>query len=354
MLMEDEQTTNEPARIAFQKRIPINATIELVTQCNLRCEHCYIPAHTSTGLPFEQITSILDQLHEMGTLYLLLTGGEIFLRPDIMEIIRYARRKGLRVTLFSNATCVTEEQIAELKELHITQFSCTIFSMNPEIHDAITGVKGSLQKTLRTMALVKKYGIPGDVKNVIMKRNLADWKAVHEYAVENGFSHVAPPNVVPKSNGDKSPLELALNFEQTRDVWRQQDECGLKEPFQKGWNESDYICKPLQNSIFIDSNGDLYPCISLYYKFGNILQQPLRDIWNKSEKHKYILSLKKKDFSICTACETKEYCSKCPGNALLEKGDCFACSTLDKRLSTIAKEMYAAPEETAVCPLSQK
>lgn len=157
------------------------------------------------------------------------------------------------------------------------------------------------------------------------------------------FTRILPPRA----------YTISLTW-QTRDVWRQQDECGLKEPFQKGWNESDYICKPLQNSIFIDSNGDLYPCISLYYKFGNILQQPLRDIWNKSEKHKYILSLKKKDFSICTACETKEYCSKCPGNALLEKGDCFACSTLDKRLSTIAKEMYAAPEETAVCPLSQK
>ena len=66
------------------------------------------------------------------------------------------------------------------------------------------------------------------------------------------------------------------------------------------------------------------------------------------------LSLKKKDFSLCAACDTKEYCSKCPGNALLEKGDFFKCSTLDKRLSTIATEMYVVTEGSAGCPLLQK
>ena len=348
MLMDEKRTSSEPLRVAYENRLPINATIELLTRCNLRCEHCYIPEHTGAGLSFEQITSILDQLHEMGALYLLLTGGEIFLRPDIMEIVRYARRKGFSVTLFSNATLPTEAQIAELKELHIALFSCTVFSMDPEIHDAITGVKGSLEKTLRTMALVKQYGIPGDVKNVIMKRNLAGWKAVHDYALKNGFSHVAPPNVMPKINGDKSPVALALDYEQTREVWRAQDERGMQEPFIKGWDESDYICKLIQNSVFVDCAGNLYPCNSFYYRFGNILEQPLCEIWNKSEAHKYLLSLRKRDLPGCCACELREYCNKCPGNAFMESGDLYVCSQMDKRIAGVTRDLYGDDSNTTL------
>lgn len=340
MLLDENRTTNEPVRVAFQNTLPINATIELLTRCNLRCEHCYIPEHTGPGLSYEQITSILDQLHEMGTLYLLLTGGEIFLRPDILDIVRYARRKGFSVTLFSNATLATEEQIAELKELHIAQFSCTVFSMNPEVHDAITGVKGSLEKTLRTMALVKKYGIPGDVKNVIMKRNLADWKGVHDYSLENGFSHVAPPNVMPRINGDLTPTELGLDYEESKAIRKEQDERGMKENPQIGWNEEDYICTLIHNSIFVDCNGDLYPCNTFYYKFGNILEKPLRELWNKTEAHKYLLSLRKKDFPDCCACKDRVYCNKCPGHAFMESGNLYACSEMDKRITWVAKELY--------------
>lgn len=347
MLLDEKRTTKEPTRIGLKYTLPVNATIELLTRCNLHCEHCYIPAHTGAGLSFEQITSILDQLHEMGTLYLLLTGGEMFLRPDIMDIVRYARRKGFSVTLFSNATCTTEAQIAELKELHIAQFSCTVFSMNPEVHDAITGVKGSLERTLRTMALVKQYGIPGEIKNVVMKRNLADWKAVHDYAKENGFSHIAPPNVMPKSDGDLSPVELGLNYEQTLTVWREQEERGIQENFTKGWDESSFICRLIHYSIFVDSNGDLYPCNSFYYKVGNILEQPLREIWNKSEAHRYLLSLRKKDFPACCVCEDREYCSKCPGHALMECGNMFACSEMDKRITWVSKEIYGKETESA-------
>lgn len=347
MQMDEKRTANEPARIAFLNTIPINATIELLTRCNLRCEHCYIPSHTGAGLSFEQITSILDQLHEMGTLYLVLTGGEIFVRPDIMEIIRYARRKGFSVTLFSNATLTTEEQIAELKELHIASFSCTVFSMDPEVHDAITGVKGSLEKTLRTMELVKQYGIPGEIKNAIMKRNYADWKAVDDYAVENGFSHISSANILPKSDRDQKPTELGLDYEQTKAVWKEQEERGLQEKGQFGWNESDYICDLIQMSVFIDCSGDVFPCNSFFYKCGNVLQQPLREIWNKSEAHRYLLSLRKKDFPGCCACEDRAYCVKCPGNAFMESGDLYACSEIDKKVTRVTKELYAKNTESA-------
>ena len=83
------------------------------------------------------------------------------------------------------------------------------------------------------------------------------------------------------------------------------------------------------------------------YIFGNILQQPLREIWNKSEAHRYLLSLRKKDFPGCCACEDRAYCVKCPGNAFMESGDLYACSEIDKKVTRVTKELYAKNTESA-------
>ena len=66
-------------KIAYSERKPVSAIIELLTQCNLRCKHCYIPAHTNAGIKSEKVKELLYELHDMGTLNISFTGGEIFL-----------------------------------------------------------------------------------------------------------------------------------------------------------------------------------------------------------------------------------------------------------------------------------
>lgn len=93
---EKSMSLQDIASAAFKNTIPYQATIELLTQCNLRCEHCYIPSHTCSGLPYEKVIDVLNQLRRLGTFELLLTGGEIFLRKDILDIIAHARKLGMR------------------------------------------------------------------------------------------------------------------------------------------------------------------------------------------------------------------------------------------------------------------
>lgn len=330
MNKEEIVNTGSLARIAFERRIPYQATIELLTQCNLACEHCYIPNHTSSGMPFDKVIDLLNELKLMGTLELLLTGGEIFLRKDIMDIIRHARKIGMRVSLFSNATIVNEDYLRELKDLYIEEFSCTIFSMDADIHDSITGSKGSLYRTLHCMELVKKYGLHGGVKTVVMKKNYDSWKAIYEYCQQNGFNYIAPASIMPKIDGDTSPLAFQLNYEEMKSLYEEESKYGLEEVNRvTEWNAEDYICDALQYSVYIDCAGNVYPCNSFYYKVGNIYHTDLRQIWNVSPEHKYVLSLRKKDLIDCHNCHYKQYCAKCPGNSLFENGNPLSCSTTD-------------------------
>jgi MoaA/NifB/PqqE/SkfB family radical SAM enzyme len=94
----------------LENRVPLSGSIELDLRCNLRCLHCYRDGEWPKGiLDTEEVKSVLDQLAEAGTLWLLLTGGEIFLRPDFFEIYDHARKLGLLVTLFTNGTMITEK-----------------------------------------------------------------------------------------------------------------------------------------------------------------------------------------------------------------------------------------------------
>jgi len=102
----------EEAR-AYEKRVPLEGTLETTYRCNLNCVHCYVnqPA-ASAGerareLPLERLKQLIDEIAEEGCLDLLLTGGEVLLRPDFAELYLHAVRAGLRVTVFTNGTMVT-------------------------------------------------------------------------------------------------------------------------------------------------------------------------------------------------------------------------------------------------------
>src|SRR5512136_1913542 len=105
---------NFERRISGQ-RIPISGAIEVTRRCPLSCVHCYnnIPIREqearSKELTYEEHCRILDGITEAGCLWVLFTGGEIFVRKDFLNIYAYAKQKGLLITLFTNGVLITPE-----------------------------------------------------------------------------------------------------------------------------------------------------------------------------------------------------------------------------------------------------
>ena len=100
--------------VTAEKRIPINATIDVTHRCNNRCVHCYcsLPVNDekaiSEELSTEEIEKLFDELRDMGCLWLLITGGEPLLRPDFRDIYLSAKRHGFIITVFTNGTLIDE------------------------------------------------------------------------------------------------------------------------------------------------------------------------------------------------------------------------------------------------------
>ncbi|HAH96979.1 MAG TPA: hypothetical protein DCL69_08805, partial [Firmicutes bacterium] len=207
-------STRDIQKLSREMDIPLNATIELLTECNLRCIHCYIPNHSEKGLEDYQLFSLFRELREMHTLYLNLTGGEIFLKKNIMGLLEEARNMGFSVSLLSNATQIDERIIRRLAELRISSFGTTLFSLDSSIHDAITRVSGSLEKALLNIALLKEYNIKVEIKTPIMRQNLLHYGRIEHFCDENGFLFNPTPTITSKNDGDNSVKKSCVDDEQ--------------------------------------------------------------------------------------------------------------------------------------------
>jgi len=103
----------------FQKtvgrHIPLSVHIDLTMRCNERCIHCYRVIERRPELTTDELKALLDDVARAGTLYLTFSGGEVFLRADLFELIEHARRLHFDVRLKSNALLITEEKAARLR-----------------------------------------------------------------------------------------------------------------------------------------------------------------------------------------------------------------------------------------------
>ena len=331
MVFDNTFSMNTISKLAYEKRFPHCVTIELLTACNYKCKHCYLPEHNSIGMKFEVIVDIFQQLRDMGTISLVLTGGEIFLRADIIEIIEIARNMGFRVTLLSNASLLNEDIINKLSKLYINLFSTTIFSLNEEINDKITCVKNSLAPILKNIFLMKEKGINIEVKTPIMKDNKFAYRELISFCEKNKFAYTPTTSITSKIDGDDSVTSLRLDYDDLEFVFNEIDYLlERNENTLSAFDKKSLPCPSIRNAMYIDSVGNVYPCNSLYYKVGNIYEHKVKDIWENSEEYKKLNLITNADLPKCCVCEMKDYCTRCPGHALLEDGNLFGCSSLDR------------------------
>ena len=323
-----ELQLKEMYRVAHDNIIPISMTIELLTQCNEKCEHCYIPEHNDCGMDTEQIISILRQFRKMGGLNVTFTGGEIFLRKDLLTLIEEARNLHMRVFLLTNATLINEQIAKKLKELHIAEVSVSIYSLDEKIHDDITKVRGSLKKTLQGIEAAKNNGISIMVKTPLMEKNKYAYREIAAYCEQNGFTFMTSPVIFSKSDGDTLPHQLAVNKADLKIVL---DEI---QGYQKSIAKENYeeACGALKYSFAIDCMGNFFPCNAFYYRIGNVKQNTLYELW-RSKELEQVQNIKKSDLQECNECGFAQECVRCPGLAYLEDGNMLGCSSTAKAIA---------------------
>jgi radical SAM protein with 4Fe4S-binding SPASM domain len=320
--------------------IPLICTFELTQRCNFRCVHCYIDhadpsqrRELSTG----QIKRILSGLKAAGTLNLVFTGGEIFLRPDILPLCAYARKLGFDLRIFTNAVLITETDARFLGSLSLTGIEISLYGP-AKIHDRVTRSPGSFDLTLQSIRLLKKYRIPVTIKTPLMTLNIAGLPWLKRFAKQANAKLRIDPILVPGNNGNRKMLKYRLGRTALRAAYR--DPGIFQKPASPFVAEPELDCSAGHNLAAIGCDGTVYPCLQLLLPLGNLKRRPFSEIWNNRNRPlaRY-RSIAPDDIATCRSCDNAKFCQRCPGVALLEDGDLTGPSRIACTVASVIKSL---------------
>ena len=324
-----ENTQDVMIEASFRKP-RINAIqFELTSRCNERCIHCYIPnakKNAGTDMAFEDVKRIVDEFAQMGGLHVTLSGGEAFLHKDIGEIIEYCREKDMIISILSNLISLKADHLSVLKRANISLIQTSLYSMDPDIHDYITTIKGSHKKTLNAIEKLLSLDIPVQIACPTMKANAKGYSDVLKYAQSINCKSHTDFIMMAQSDFNTDNLANRLSIVETECLIRDIIEYDLdyrketlklkplseEHPISIERYRKQPLCGAGINDCCITANGDVYPCAGWQAMVcGNIHQTTLKDIWENSPELKKIRAVTKGDFPECIACEAKNYCAMC-------------------------------------------
>lgn len=342
--MSNLVTPRDMTAMAKKYSIPISVMIEVCYKCNEKCLHCCLSDRTKAGLDLEQYKVIFNQLKNAGTFYLILTGGEPFIRPDFLDIVKEARRRRFSVCIFTNGLLVDEDIAKELKQLFVQEVHISIYSADQDVHDRITGIKGSFQKSFNAIKILLKHGIFVRIKCPLMSLNALNYKKTKKLARDLNIDIQFTTLITAKNNGCCSTHELQMSDDQLAAVLSDEDVIEQsKHPIYFADNLNCIPCDTIFNGGSIDPDGNVYACNQWPVILGNVLTDKFGDIWTQSAKSLELRATRLKDLDECRECSLFQYCTRCPGLALLE--DCCqnGCSLAAKRIAGIRQKIGIYP-----------
>ena len=192
-------------------RAPLHASVEVTRRCPLTCAHCYnnLPmgdvAARAQEMSLDEHRRLLDELSAAGCLWLLYTGGEIFARRDFLDIYTEARRRGFLITLFTNGTLISEGVADHLARFRPFAIEITLYGRTRETYERLTGVRGSFDRCLRGIHLLRERELPLALKTVAVTTNRHELAEMQAFADELGVPFKSDSMINPRLDCAQSP-----------------------------------------------------------------------------------------------------------------------------------------------------
>ncbi|MFQ5701802.1 MAG: radical SAM protein [Acidobacteriota bacterium] len=312
----------------------------LTQRCNLRCRHCYLDSSARGAAHPRELTrteslEVIHQLSEMNPrLFLILTGGEPLLHPDLHEIIGRAASRGMTVVLGTNGTLITRRAARELKDAGLGGAGVSIDSIEPSAHDGLRGVTGAWQRTMSGIAAMKEAGLGFLIQTSVFSWNRHELPRLAALAQGLGASALNLYFLVCTGRGQELTDLSPASYEATLEaIYRLQERMGGELPigvkcaphykrivhqhdpdspflasYQGGCPAATHYCR-------IDPTGEVTPCPYMPPTGDTLRRRPFREIWETSPRF-VELRARSRLGGRCGLCEYRDLCGGCRARAL--------------------------------------
>ena len=312
------------------KKFPGSAVFEITPYCNFKCKHCYVNTRIVPSLcdnrpvfSLDEYKNIIDQLEQLGVIFLNLTGGEPLLRNDFFEIWKYAYNKGIKLSVFTNASLINENHISLFKN-YPGHIQISLYGYKKETYFNLTGVEIK-EKVYDSINLLINNNIKFHISYIANKLTIDDLNDAKKFFLEKA-PFTTYSIIDPHFNEYLYSKDIRLPIDTTVELILEENKEELQKIIDrsngKKRGEKFYTCQNSLKGIYITPYLEYSFC-----SYGrNILSLDLR----KLSVAECITSMKqttdnqKKEFAAsvnCQKCQASIFCLSCPASAKVFKND---------------------------------
>ena len=305
----------------------VEATFEITTNCNFKCRHCYNDVHFPDA-SFDSISATIEKLVDMGVIYITLTGGEVFTRPDFELIYFTLKAKGFIISIFTNAAllnCVSNVILSNKPDL----ISVSLYGADEEDYMTITQEQGQYKRVIEALDSLFLNNIGFELKVIISKLNYAKImqgkydEVAKRYNKKIKYSYI----IFASKSGKKDICDLRVTIDEIMifiskrlsDSWMEKD---YKMILKKSPEE--HSCWGGESTINVDSASKISVCIKdMEYKIDSTVTAEKIIEMVKSRKQQ-IIDDSRSDF--CNQCKINYGCTICSVEKKFNNDFDFMCS----------------------------
>ena len=328
-------------------------------RCNLKCRHCYATTVERVGgventaggeLTGDEARALIDDLAAFGCPVLLFSGGEPCLRPDLVELMAYAKTRGLRVVLSTNGTLIDKALAERFAAVGLSYAGISLDGMKAT-HDRFRGVEGAFEKALDGIRNAKAAGIKVGLRMTLNRGNWREVPGIFELMKREGVDRACFYHLVYSGRGsgligeDLSPADCRAAVRMIMDETRRWFDEGGRPEILTVDNHADgpfvYLELLKENPARAaevlellkmnqgNSSGNGIGCVSWdgevyadqfwrHFSFGNVRDRKFSEIWSDvsdgTGASRLMKRLKDKRPYVKGRCATCKWLDVCGGN----------------------------------------
>lgn len=328
-------TENKPDRQGLIKKVgtdpPLRVVfVELTKKCNLRCKHCYVPdcnnlleKEAKNQITFTEVFDLISQADTLGVMELQLTGGEPFVLPYALDVIKVAQNRLIPCSVFTNGTLMTEDIFRYISENNYGLIFYISLDGQQITHDIFRRSQGSFQKAVETIDRLIKIGCDVRINTSVGRHNIAEMCQFIKF-VKNRFGILH--RLVTVEPIGRANAEMTITAEEFAGLLLESN--NTLEFLDSHDSMTDWLtpaCGIGSSMLFVDAYGNVSFCPTLTQrenpKFlaGNITQSSLHNIWVNSPVFTIFRGFQCREVE---QCQFKELCKGgCRSRAYLSTGD---------------------------------
>ena len=319
--------------------MPFSGTFELTPVCNMDCKMCYVRLSRQTQ---EKIAPLADaerwlklaqEAKNAGMLYLLLTGGEPFLHPQIRQIMEGLHQMGLLISVNSNGTMIGEDTVAWLKNCPPVRLNISLYGASDDTYARLCGNPHGFTQVTQAIRLLTEAGIAVKLNVSLTPHNAADLPAMVEFAHANGLAvqvatYMFPPvrrDATAVGRNDRFSPEEAAYYMAYADYltlgaerFASQTMPTLSDADESCAEVGDGIrCRAGKCSFWVNWQGHITPCGMFPVENSPcVFTTPFGEAWEQVKASADCVRLP----AACTDCAAKDTCRACAAMVITESG----------------------------------